>query len=84
MLPEAARGRGGRTLSPGGAPACGCRGVEEGTSPREAPLGVRGAPWAAVRVPGCGRGSWAAGWPWLGGERGLWEAAVAGSRELME
>lgn len=26
MLPEAARGRGGRTLRPGGAPACGCQG----------------------------------------------------------
>lgn len=83
MLPEAARGRGGRTLSPGGAPACGYRGGGGDVSPR-GPLGVRGAPGAAVRVPECGRGSWAAGWPWLGGERGLWEAAVAGSRELME
>lgn len=56
MLPEAARGRGGRTLSPGGAPACGCRGVEEGTSPREAPSAFGEPRGLQCGSPGAGGG----------------------------
>ncbi|MEJ1277546.1 hypothetical protein NN561_008463 [Cricetulus griseus] len=55
MLPEAARGRGGRTLSPGGAPACDCRGGGGDVSPR-GPSAFREPRGLQCGSPGVGGG----------------------------